>query len=182
MLNWMNNLFPEKWMPSNLPKTQINKKNPTHQDNLCNNTDNLVLKYFSIFFPLCRKSNNNQFVVSANQKTVEMEFIWMFYCNFPHWLCNIYIQTAKYSTYVNVVEDTINVFLTNFLHKAGNSSLSQEVDFSYTRNSMILFTPLPEAIMTLFNSWIYSSLNSYSQSQRGKIMHFVSKYVSIFSY
>lgn len=41
---------------------------------------------------------------------------------------------------------------------------------------MILFTLLPEAIMAIFNSRMYSSLNYYSQSQRGKLMCFVSKY------
>ena len=75
----------------------------------------------------------------------------MFSCNFPHRLYNISLWVIKYSTYLNV-EDAINVFLTNFLHKAGNPSLSQEVDFSDTRNSMILFTPLPDAIMAAFNS------------------------------
>lgn len=96
--------------------------------------------------------------------------------DFYHRLCNIYVWIFKYSTYLNLVEDAISVFLTNFLHKARNSSLSQKVDFFHTRNSMILFTPLPEAIMAAFNSWIYCSLNSHSQSQREKIMCFVSKY------
>lgn len=61
-------------------------------------------------------------------------------------------EHSSIQLYLNLV-DSINVFLTDFLHKAGNSGLSQGADFSYTRSSMIFFpTPLPEVIMVVFNS------------------------------
>ena len=127
-------------MQCNLPKTkQTNKKTPTHLNNLFDKTANC---FFNTLVSLSHfvGIKYNQFVVSANQKTVAIEsYEWHY--NFPHRLCNIYVWTFKHSTYLSLVEDSINVFFTNFLHKARNSGLSQEVDLSYTRNSMIFSHP-----------------------------------------
>ena len=84
---------------------------------------------------------------------IAIEFLLVTYYNSLISYITFLSEHSSIQLYLNLVEDSINVFLTDFLHKAGNSGLSQEADFSYTRSSMIFFpTPLPEVITVVFNS------------------------------
>lgn len=110
---------------------------------------------------------------------MKIESKWTFCYSFPPSKCNIGVWTIKHSTFINPVVGTENVFFTSFLHKAENLIFSQEMHFYYKRNSVILLTPLLEVIMIIFTFQMHSSLNSYSQYHRGKIV-LLQNTVSIF--